>query len=264
MTAGAQSMSGSSPHARGAPVDLHRHHRSAGLIPACAGSTVRVRQRPPGRRAHPRMRGEHSPTVTPTPEGAGSSPHARGAQQFFGAAQVVERLIPACAGSTCPAGSWPTCGWAHPRMRGEHHGATIHHQPRGGSSPHARGARWHVAGRFAGRGLIPACAGSTVDTSTGRTIARAHPRMRGEHVTGSSSGWSWTGSSPHARGARRLVLRLLRSVRLIPACAGSTTRSVMTRGSPRAHPRMRGEHFGVHHHRVRAAGLIPACAGSTR
>ena len=72
------------------------------LIPACAGSTVpssHTRRRPS---AHPRMRGEHLDHARYPRWSRGSSPHARGARPELLAQDPVDRLIPACAGSTLP------------------------------------------------------------------------------------------------------------------------------------------------------------------
>ena len=113
------------------------------------------------------------------------------------------------------------------------------------------------------RGIIPACAGSTLSCWQSMTIARDHPRMCGEHGTWYLAGANQTGSSPHVRGALshprgspprpgdhpRMCgehrsfswLRLLAGI--IPACAGSTVLSMM---------------------RMDSRGIIPACAGSTR
>ena len=175
----------------------------------------------------------------------GSSPHARGAREHRethlrpdrdhprmrgehdpprGPAVAVDGIIPACAGSTYV--DWET-------------------GVKGGSSPHARGARstrrlrapraWdhpRMRGEHAGlvrvdgglRGIIPACAGSTCHQPS-----QPAPLM---------------GSSPHARGAPR------------PSTAISR--------QSWDHPRMRGEH-GEDEGRVCGdGGIIPACAGSTR
>ena len=181
VTAGAQSMSGSSPHARGAPVKVNIREDVPGLIPACAGSTRRSAPTSPVRRAHPRMRGEHRPcSSTPTRQ-TGSSPHARGALTHGHTHTRGGRLIPACAGSTAVLWCRPGGRAAHPRMRGEHLSSGFVAHMRVGSSPHARGApRCDHPPPATGR-LIPACAGSTL--ACRRTIcrARAHPRMRGEH-----------------------------------------------------------------------------------
>ena len=71
---------GSSPHVRGAlrlfrfPLDL------TGIIPACAGSTIRLAGRSMCSRDHPRMCGEHALNEMKIPREVGSSPHVRGAQ----------------------------------------------------------------------------------------------------------------------------------------------------------------------------------------
>ena len=174
---------GSSPHARGARVGafllqvlpedhprMRGEHESLGalalvddgIIPACAGSTVRP--------------------VPLAPSLVGSSPHARGARLRGWMADFQAR--------------------DHPRMRGEHLRLLLVHvhvfgiipacagstglsctsgPPSTGSSPHARGA------------LIWA--------AQSRETSRDHPRMRGEHFVVDGVPVPVRGSSPHARGA---------------------------------------------------------------
>ncbi len=207
---------------------------SLGIIPACAGSTPSASGRgavflgssPHARGArpwgctrgrpswdHPRMRGEHLPSLL--------------------LLRLLVGIIPACAGSTVgmaapvslEGGSSPHARgargsdqgglrgfWDHPRMRGEHdvkgdvtelilriipacagstdvdYGTTVECR---GSSPHARGARWQALSRHARH--------------------RDHPRMRGEHQRG--------------------AVHVDREVGIIPACAGSTRRCRRPRGS---------------------------------
>ena len=107
--------------------------------------------------------------------------------------------------------------------------------------------------------------------------------MRGEHSGVGLVVGDTHGSSPHARGARGDNPLDHGRTGLIPACAGSTTRSPASTSRERAHPRMRGEHFHAGRGSVRVigssphargarqpcyqhpryGGLIPACAGST-
>ena len=56
----ASSISGSSPHARGAPILDNRRGDAPRIIPACAGSTRLNSLHYNGLKDHPRMRGEHS------------------------------------------------------------------------------------------------------------------------------------------------------------------------------------------------------------
>ena len=214
---------GSSPHARGAHPACDRPFPASGIIPACAGSTTftpSARARTPD---HPRMRGEHCRGVRGLRGAAGSSPHARGARLRGYRDIKGDRIIPACAGSTCAGRRRNMSCRDHPRMRGEHSLGNVVLSVETGSSPHARGARLRVGGVPRARGIIPACAGSTARTPGCAWSCRDHPRMRGEHgdVVGSTSDPG--GSSPHARGARHVRLRHLRGGGIIPACAGSTT-----------------------------------------
>jgi hypothetical protein len=121
---------GSPPRARGAQPQPRRPDPPRGITPACAGSTSTV---PSPRRPtpdHPRVRGEHVPTVDAVPPKFGSPPRARGALQKRQPPAAAERITPACAGSTCstltsgglraPVGR-RGCGWSRAaRWRGAH------------------------------------------------------------------------------------------------------------------------------------------------
>ena len=168
-------------------------------------------------------------------------------------------------------------------MCGENLVGTLWALNRDGSSPRVRGKRTHACCLTARRGLIPACAGKTASWSSATSMTRAHPRVCGENP-----GWFETvardaGSSPRVRG--KLLIRSLDPglYRLIPACAGKTSRRRLMRKPLRAHPRVCGENHRrpdagnrlpgssprVRGKRVNApqrsyaARLIPACAGKT-
>ena len=110
-----------------------------------------------------------------------------------------------------------------------------------------------------------------------------HPRIRGEHFL-----WWWSlsevaGSSPHTRGAPDRGQLRTKGRRIIPAYAGSTSKSESRSTHSRDHPRIRGEHapsarrsssrLGSSPHTRGALvlqlgalvelGIIPAYAGST-
>ena len=173
---------------------------------------------------------------------SGSSPLARGTPKLVHAAELRTRLIPARAGNTGerrPFTSWLT---AHPRSRGEHEKSQSFHYFVSGSSPLARGTHLKDAEAATGARLIPARAGNTSWRARGLQRIPAHPRSRGEHSGISSSSISRAGSSPLARGTRRLrgTARLYR--RLIPARAGNTDILSTSQLRNKAHPRSRGEH----------------------
>ena len=127
-------------------------------------------------------------------------------------------------------------------MRGEHLPRFTHLILDEGSSPHARGALGDVVAALHGRGIIPACAGSTCWRARCRCSCRDHPRMRGEHYLDGSTDRRLTGSSPHARGALGGPVDAVVVGGIIPACAGSTSCPSTTASCTRDHPRMRGEH----------------------
>ena len=115
------SPTGSSPRMRGAPQDLARPLRVLGIIPAYAGSTVRLHERSRGVEDHPRVCGEHRFGV-PLPSGdGGSSPRMRGAPHVAVERARAYRIIPAYAGSTSNMVSQILDDWDHPRVCGEHH-----------------------------------------------------------------------------------------------------------------------------------------------
>ena len=87
-------------------------------------------------------------------------------------------------------------------MRGEHWVRVSTGQKIMGSSPHARGALLASLELTNGKGIIPACAGSTCILLLLRCVRWDHPRMRGEHHLLRGQGYAPRGSSPHARGAQ--------------------------------------------------------------
>ena len=127
-------------------------------------------------------------------------------------------------------------------MRGEHCIPIPLMLNKAGSSPHARGARRRYIILTVDFGIIPACAGSTMQSLRSFPKVRDHPRMRGEHGGYRHRCVISKGSSPHARGAHRNDTDEDGLQGIIPACAGSTP--VHLRRYRRAwdHPRMRGEH----------------------
>ena len=215
-------LGGSSPHARGA-LRLARYPRKqVRIIPACAGSTARARGRPWPARDHPRMRGEHSVSLSFQASIMGSSPHARGAPGDLVPHTLEAGIIPACAGSTRRGPRHRSWTRDHPRMRGEHFWPSVRFLKIAGSSPHARGAPLYHVAVLLRVGIIPACAGSTCRPPTGSPCPWDHPRMRGEHWAIASVACWATGSSPHARGAPVVRRTHGRVFGIIPACAGST------------------------------------------
>ena len=272
---------GSSPHARGLRGALGEDHAGWRIIPACAGFTPRRPHRPEDRSDHPRMRGVYATVMGNFFSESGSSPHARGLPGGPGGLGCGVGIIPACAGFTLGllpvrvrvadhprmrgvyslssdsgVSSWiiPACaGFTasvpgsgrgrpdHPRMRGVYRAAPGPGARRPGSSPHARGLRGLGGDQGAGLGIIPACAGFTVQGARDPVTPRDHPRMRGVY------------------GGDHVGLGELGGI--IPACAGFTACSVGPTMYPRDHPRMRGVYWCAGPRGPRRGGSSPHARG---
>ena len=235
---------GSSPLVRGAPQHARRQGDSRGIIPACAGSTVGITRMPARLPDHPRLCGEHFERSRGPARGSGSSPLVRGAPGDTFHKQSHHGIIPACAGSTLEDSISQTSTRDHPRLCGEHGRGAASKTCPSGSSPLVRGALAPVYRRVRGRGIIPACAGSTDRHPHGGRAEKDHPRLCGEHDRQGTELLRGTGSSPLVRGARLLLCVDGYQARIIPACAGSTPCSALRCPSSRDHPRLCGEHEG--------------------
>ena len=152
---------GSSPRVRGKQILGFKDSSQKGLIPACAGKTLYLREIGGRGRAHPRVCGENPRFSLPFLPVSGSSPRVRGKPGLGGHKDFMVGLIPACAGKT-PRG----CGdfqlhWAHPRVCGENYYLVRGGIATMGSSPRVRGKRIGCCHDASLPGLIPACAGKT-------------------------------------------------------------------------------------------------------
>ena len=154
---------------------------AGGIIPAYAGSTWRRVAGLPGWWDHPRIRGEHRLVVHGEVQGAGSSPHTRGALHLQDRHHESQRIIPAYAGSTMHVYPPVSRFEDHPRIRGEHDIITATGCRPWGSSPHTRGALAGPRDDGFDPGIIPAYAGSTRRRARRRAAPTDHPRIRGEH-----------------------------------------------------------------------------------
>ena len=170
------------------------------------------------------MCGEHRSIVGIGVACQGSSPHVRGARLGSTLNAAAMGIIPACAGSTLSLSTTQALRWDHPRMCGEHYFGDTLDSAVWGSSPHVRGARFSSVVLWDLAGIIPACAGSTTCVSWREYWPRDHPRMCGEHFQHYDVPLEPEGSSPHVRGAHRLMVPTPVRSWIIPACAGSTLR----------------------------------------
>ena len=166
----------------------------------------------------------------------------RGAPRASLCLRVVDRIIPADAGSTRPAFICQALVGDHPRGCGEHEIPVLGELGIPGSSPRMRGAP-EVAIEYVSHGrIIPADAGSTSSRTWPAGPPRDHPRGCGEHAVHRRSWKLASGSSPRMRGALVLPEHAQADTRIIPADAGSTLHVLGVCSAWADHPRGCGEH----------------------
>ena len=196
---------------------------------------------------------------------------------------LAVRIIPACAGQTYSPSSASSCPSDHPRVCGANVGVDVPGGREAGSSPRVRGKRPRRRPHHRRHRIIPACAGQTRPAGLNTNPSTDHPRVCGANSGGFGGGGPNPGSSPRVRGKhrRRRHHRLRR--RIIPACAGQTTRPASSNPAATDHPRVCGANRRRHRLALRKAGssprvrgkllelflqlgpvrIIPACAGQT-
>ena len=258
---------GTTPHARGAGLQLPCCVSQSGNNPACAGSSDADSPESVSDWEQPRMRGEQAVGVPVVHLG-----------------QVAGGNNPACAGSSrCRRWTAGSTG-EQPRMRGEQGGRPGVHTSGPGTTPHARGAEQRSDLPPLRPGNNPACAGSRFSFLPDDDGGREQPRMRGEQRFTSRTticppeqprmrgeqqirAWMWLcqeGTTPHARGAAIGAEEAARAAGNNPACAGSSTGGGGQTLCPREQPRMRGEQHAMQSSGSGRPWNNPACAGSSR
>ena len=168
-------------------------------------------------------------------------------------------------------------------MCGNHRLNTTRHTRSRGSPPRVREPPADSPPAFAGRGITPACAGTTLVLSGEARDCEDHPRVCGNHRSPSYISNGQLGSPPRVREPplRPRVNDI--DTRITPACAGTTLGRTEVRPTAQDHPRVCGNH-GTDQTTVsfkpgspprvrepqsiqrRAAGrarITPACAGTT-
>ena len=131
-----------------------------------------------------------------------------------------------------------------------------------GDHPRSRGVyRGTGDGDAYDEGIIPARAGFTRNRVSQLCSHTDHPRSRGVYGDQSSLLGGRLGSSPLARGLRRPILPVRRSVGIIPARAGFTFASATAWLTSRDHPRSRGVYNHVTPPNPRFMGSSPLARG---
>ena len=155
------SLTGSSPLARGLRKGAAGMLTLIRIIPARAGFTTRIASLWRAAADHPRSRGVYLPSTPTPPTAVGSSPLARGLPWGSWMWWRTERIIPARAGFTWRSRPPFSGAEDHPRSRGVYTYVPDMGCDRGGSSPLARGLPRGCPIDDMPEGIIPARAGFT-------------------------------------------------------------------------------------------------------
>ena len=91
-------------------------------------------------------------------------------------------------------------------------------------------------------GITPACAGTTVNLTTGSTDFEDHPRVCGNHQNIDNSTFYEQGSPPRVREPPRTQQGIFLLCRITPACAGTTSHIHHQNTHWGDHPRVCGNH----------------------
>ena len=236
---------GSSPLARGLPVEQLEAAGAAGIIPARAGFTCRGRRGGRRRRDHPRSRGVYIKFRTVLENAIGSSPLARGLPNEDPEKAAFLGIIPARAGFTRTRTSSDSDSTDHPRSRGVYAVDEYIEKEGSGSSPLARGLPTRLHRRHHRHGIIPARAGFTGFPAHPRVGGPDHPRSRGVYRRAPTRPPWGRGSSPLARGLRGDCDPRPRIFGIIPARAGFTPGDLNLRHALEDHPRSRGVYWAT-------------------
>ena len=150
----------------------------------------------------------------------------------------------------------------HPRVGGEHTRITAWSYESDGSSPRGRGTRKSSSSITPAFRIIPAWAGNTVERYELLLCFSDHPRVGGEHNRQQWRSQFRDGSSPRGRGTQAQRRLYPPKRRIIPAWAGNTCHSVLTRARDADHPRVGGEHVSAPVSSPTAAGSSPRGRGT--
>ena len=194
----------------------------------------------------------------------GSSPLARGLRGAWLSASSLRRIIPARAGFTPTRMTSSSPPWDHPRSRGVYLPMSPCRDGGGGSSPLARGLRSSATPSRLGPRIIPARAGFTPGTRRRTGPRPDHPRSRGVYAAVGSRPRAAPGSSPLARGLRKIESHGFILVRIIPARAGFTWSSATLPAQARDHPRSRGVYNAAFQDACQRSGSSPLARGLQR
>ena len=181
-----------------------------------------------------------------------SSPRVRETVQRVAVVRAPARVIPACAGNRSKPSVSARCEPCHPRVCGKQRSSWRSEPTWIVPSPRVRGTVMETFRVEPQHRVIPACAGNRGGLVGGGVEGSGHPRVCGEQrIQDFDSPFAMV-SSQRVRGTDGDETVEVHVPRVIPACAGNTSRDIAWSWFRTGHPCVCGER------------VIPACAGSGR
>ncbi len=193
---------GLSPRVRGNQWAEDNDSAILGSIPACAGEPKPGRQAACDGAVYPRVCGGTAQGLQRMADGRGLSPRVRGNRGAAGAALVLVRSIPACAGEPLIGRVPGTLHWVYPRVCG---GTLVLGAPTrvsSGLSPRVRGNQLRALSPVFVWRSIPACAGEPTAPPCSPLGQQVYPRVCGGTPVKTECKHQYIGLSPRVRGNR--------------------------------------------------------------
>ena len=196
---------GLSPRVRGNRVGGVEGDNAAGSIPACAGEPADSNASRRYKKVYPRVCGGTAGRVAISFRYSGLSPRVRGNHSKSVTPLNWAGSIPACAGE--PTGGRRGCPVlrVYPRVCGGTPKPTTAARKHWGLSPRVRGN--HPESQHADRsaGSIPACAGEPSSMTCSCSTCKVYPRVCGGTRTRTGIHAGGPGLSPRVRGNHRMM-----------------------------------------------------------
>ena len=131
----------------------------------------------------------------------------------------------------------------HPRACGDYlpfFGSCLGHS---GSPPRLRGLHATYGENSENVGITPALAGTTLWKLFMSERYRDHPRACGDYQWRTRRNWRCLGSPPRLRGLHPVCTQYIKSIRITPALAGTTSDVNVDVAFPQDHPRACGDYW---------------------
>ena len=194
-----------------------------------------------------------------TPEGL--PPRVRGRHDSDRLERNPLGITPACAGTTEVCGGGGRESGDYPRVCGDDNQRRPAEAPTMGLPPRVRGRPPDGQFRGVGRGMTPACAGTTRRWRPRPAGRRDYPRVCGDDPASLTTGSGLWGLPPRVRGRPQGGLPCTVCLGITPACAGTTIARMVRKLMCGDYPRVCGDDCYVGFSLIAFIGLPPRVRG---